>query len=164
MNNQGIEFNEMKSQQKPTPQKAERCKKKKPWPPPLPHLFFLLCPIHHCLFASLSLINKNIHLLNYILFLLDSSPNAFHLALVNLLSGCCCCHGRRRWSRRPAPAHRRWRASKHATASPPVTAARIGRHALVMVRTGKKRGAPHASCDRARRPGPGPVPPGWFVS
>ena len=91
MNNQGIEFNEMKSQQKPTPQKAERCKKKKPWPPPLPHLFFLLCPIHHCLFASLSLINKNIHLLNYILFLLDSSPNAFHLALVNLLSGCCCC-------------------------------------------------------------------------
>jgi len=41
---------------------------------------------------SLSLINKNIHLLNYILFLLDSSPNAFHLALVNLLlSGCCCC-------------------------------------------------------------------------
>ena len=43
-------------------------------------------------YLLLSLINKNIHLLNYILFLLDSSLNAFHLALVNLLlSGCCCC-------------------------------------------------------------------------
>ena len=93
-------------------------------------------------------------------------PTTSHLHALPqfLIDAACCCHGRRRWSRRPAPAHRRWRASKHATASPPVTAARIGRHALVMVRTGKKRGAPHASCDRARRPGPGPVPPGWFVS